>query len=337
MAHMIEENQLAYVGEVPWHGLGVQVESGTTGAAMLKQAGLDWKVEKRILAVSTGKKGASKFEQKPVADYVAITRADNGKVFQVATHKYQPMQNAEVADFFREYCEAGKATMETIGGLRGGATVWALARLNGGDKTIGGNDELRGYMLLATAHDATLATVGRPTQVRVVCNNTLTASLHGKAGEQSFRMLHNTKWTKERREEAQRTMGLAIEQLDATNILAAELSKVTIDEKGWLDFMAKLLGGEEEVINPKTAELSRTARLIQQSMTTSPGSDLKSAKGTLWGAVNGVTHYADHARGFSTTTQESRLTAAWFGAGNTLKNRALTAAVELAGLELATV
>ena len=145
-----------------------------------------------MIAVSTAE---HEIDAKPVSDFVAITRADTGKVFQIATQKYQPVQNREVADFFREYCEAGKATMETIGGLRG-ATIWALAKLNG-DKTIGGDDKLTGYMLLATAHDASLATVGRPTQVRVVCHNTLTCALGGKGGAQSFRMLHNTKWTKE--------------------------------------------------------------------------------------------------------------------------------------------
>jgi phage/plasmid-like protein (TIGR03299 family) len=337
MAHLIENNELAYTGEVPWHGIGTPVAEGTSGLEMLKVAGLDWEIQKRKIAVSTGPKGSTKFDPKPVEDFVAITRSDNGRVFHVATQKYQPVQNRQIADFFREYCEAGKAHLETIGAVRGGATIWALAKLKGGDKIIGGNDKLTGYLLLCTSHDGSLATVGRPTQVRVVCNNTLTAALRGKAGEQSFRLLHNTKFTKERREEAQRLMGLAIEQIDATNDLAEQLSKISIDESAWLEFMGKLLGGADEVLNPKTAELTRTARLIQEATVNSPGADLESAKGTLWGAVNGVTYYADHTRGFSTTTQESRLTAAWFGAGNSLKNKAVEAACEIGGIELVTV
>ena len=62
--------------------------------------------------------------------------------------------------------------------------------------------------------------------------------------------------------------------------------------------------------------------MIKTATISSPGRGLlKSAKGTLWGVVNGVTYYADHSRGFSTTSQESRLTASWFGAGNSLKYR----------------
>ena len=45
MAHMIENNMIAYRGEKPWHGLGFQVDENTTGIEMLKIAGLDWKVQ----------------------------------------------------------------------------------------------------------------------------------------------------------------------------------------------------------------------------------------------------------------------------------------------------
>ena len=45
MAHNIET--MAYAGEVPWHGLGVQVGSDLTPEEMLKQANLDWSVSKR--------------------------------------------------------------------------------------------------------------------------------------------------------------------------------------------------------------------------------------------------------------------------------------------------
>jgi hypothetical protein len=54
-----------------------------------------------------------------------------------------------------------------------------------------------------------------------------------------------------------------------------------------------------------------------------PGQDLTSAKGTLWGAVNAVSYYADHVR---SGALGDRLDSAWFGVGNTLKQRAWTKA-----------
>ena len=47
MAHMVET--MAYAGEVPWHGLGVQVNPNLSPKEMMKEANVDWTVEKRPL------------------------------------------------------------------------------------------------------------------------------------------------------------------------------------------------------------------------------------------------------------------------------------------------
>ena len=44
MAHEVET--MAYAGEVPWHGLGVEVSNDLTPLQMMQKAGLDWRVEK---------------------------------------------------------------------------------------------------------------------------------------------------------------------------------------------------------------------------------------------------------------------------------------------------
>lgn len=41
MAHMIENNMIAYRGEQPWHGLGFQVNEDATNLEMMQIAGLD--------------------------------------------------------------------------------------------------------------------------------------------------------------------------------------------------------------------------------------------------------------------------------------------------------
>jgi hypothetical protein len=112
-----------------------------------------------------------------LAGFRAIVRADTNEVYQVATDKYHPVQNIEIVNFFKEFCEAGHATMETVGGLKGGAIVWALAKLNGGTNVkLQGIDELEGRMLLATSHDGSIRTIGLLTQIRVVCWNASSAN-----------------------------------------------------------------------------------------------------------------------------------------------------------------
>ena len=51
MAHEIEMvngvAQMAYAGDLPWHGLGTQVSDDITTDGMMKAAGLDWSVTKQ--------------------------------------------------------------------------------------------------------------------------------------------------------------------------------------------------------------------------------------------------------------------------------------------------
>lgn len=344
MAHMIENNQLAYAGATPWHGLGVEVPRGTTGAEMLQLAGLNWRVQRRHLAMRDGTGNRATMLTEELASYRAIVRADTSKVFQIATTKYQPVQNSAIVEFFREFCEAGHATMETVGALRDGGVVWALARLNGGSTSwigagttqmdFSAGDELRGYMLLATSHDGSMATVGMPTQVRVVCHNTLSAAVRDAKheGTRTFTLRHSSKFDEAQRSRARSIMGMALEQVQEVNQLAAKLAAVTIDESGWLDFMSRLMGGQDKVLDPKTMDLTTTAREIQQATMTSPGSNLPSARGTLWGALNGVTYWTDHVA--ASRSQQNRLWSAWFGDRARLKAAALEAAQELAGVSV---
>jgi phage/plasmid-like protein (TIGR03299 family) len=328
MAHQIENNQFAYVGEAAWHGLGVEMPAGSTGQQMLVAAGLDWRVQRRAIAMRNNK--GQGMVTDPLAGFRAIVRSDNDHVFQVASDRYQPVQNQDVIEFFREFCEAGHATMETVGALRDGAVIWALAKLNGGSSmTLAGGDQLKGHMLLTTSHDGSLKTIGKPCQERVVCGNTLGFALNEKSATYSLK--HSSKFTDEQKGEARRVMGMAIQSIAQLNDLSAELAKVTVDHQGWMEFIGRLLG-EENVLDSKTAELSRVAAEIQDSTMTSPGSGLISARGTLWGVVNGVTHYVDHkARARS---DSNRLFSAWFGDGERMKNTAVRIAADMAGVTI---
>ena len=78
--------------------------------------------------------------------------------------------------------------------------VWALVRIGQSARLIG-NDQVDGYVLLATACDGTLATTTQFTSVRVVCNNTLRSAVGDRQGAievpiaaSSSRMRSNSPW-----------------------------------------------------------------------------------------------------------------------------------------------
>src|SRR3569833_1378792 len=213
MAHNIVNNMIAYKGAEPWHGLGYRVDENATGIEMLKAAKLDWTVQRRAIAMRGDLTNAATDPKvmltEPLKGYRAIVRSDNDTVFQVATDSYNIEQNTEIVELFREYCEAGHARMETVGGLKNGAVIWALARLNSvTDANLQGVDELRGYVLFTTSHDGSVRTIAKPTQVRVVCWNTLSAALKGNP---ALAMKHSKKWTEATKQQAQQALGIARE------------------------------------------------------------------------------------------------------------------------------
>ena len=130
MAHQVET--MAYAGETPWHGLGTRVSNDLSVDEMLEQSGLDWKV--RAIPV-VGK--ADGIEIK--SDHKMLIRESDNKQLTMITDKWNPVQNQEAFDFFREFVDAGSMEMHTAGSLQGGRWVWVLAKVKESFELFGGD------------------------------------------------------------------------------------------------------------------------------------------------------------------------------------------------------
>jgi hypothetical protein len=169
MAHLVET--MAYAGEVPWHGLGVQVPSDLSPEQMLDKAGLNWTVEKKPAFFEMDDK---KF---PVG-WSALTRSSDNSVLDIVSNDWNPVQNHEAFNFFEEYCRVGDMDMHTAGSLKNGQIVWALAKVKDSFELFKG-DQVDSYLLFTNPHRFGQAIDIRFTPIRVVCNNTLQAALNG--------------------------------------------------------------------------------------------------------------------------------------------------------------
>ena len=89
---------------------------------------------------------------------------------------FKIVQPAAVLEFFRDLTAAAGFTLETAGTLFGGKRFWALAAIGETASIADAADKMKGYLLLSTSCDGTMATEARYTTVRVVCNNTLSAA-----------------------------------------------------------------------------------------------------------------------------------------------------------------
>ncbi len=101
MAHQIENNMMAYKGAEPWHGLGFKVDENTTGAEMLVTAGLDWRVQRRNIAMRPSNADKSTMLTSQLDEYRAIVRSDNDTVFQVGLFQ----RKARLVELDPRYCD----------------------------------------------------------------------------------------------------------------------------------------------------------------------------------------------------------------------------------------
>src|SRR5438128_2529125 len=127
MAHCIEN--MLYVGQAPWHGLGVALDNPPAVAEAIRLAGLDWTVDLRpCVAQLPGSLWGDEQDRFFGTDHFATIRmvADIPRVLGVVGPNYRPLQNSEAFAFFQPFLDTGGATIETAGSLCHGRRVWIL-------------------------------------------------------------------------------------------------------------------------------------------------------------------------------------------------------------------
>jgi len=319
MSHEVEiingQAQMAYAGEVPWHGLGTKVANDLSPQQIMQQAGLDWTVEKETMTTASG----TEIEGKK-----ALVRSADNKVLDVVGDNWNPVQNSEAFEFFSEYCLAGDMEMHTAGSLKGGQMVWALAKVKESFDILGG-DQVDSYLLFSNPHKYGKAIDVRFTPIRVVCNNTLSMSL-GQNVANSVSLNHRTAFNPESVKE---TLGIAHEKFamykETAQFLASKKFDMNSLIKYYNEIFPRTYQGKKEVTVKDFSDLTNNAQKAYSFLETQPGAEF--GEGSWWQALNSVTYLTDHKMG---READSRLTSAWFGANQTRKVKAVEKAVEFA-------
>jgi phage/plasmid-like protein (TIGR03299 family) len=275
----------------------------------------DWEVER--VPVFTGDD-----HKEPVPNHLAVRRATDKLVYDIVSPRWKPVQNREILSFFRNWTEAGDATIETAGSLRQGRQVWALANLKTGWK-LNGSDEVRGYVLLVGSHESGKATILRTTSVRVVCANTLAASMWEKA-KSEVRWTHATDFDPDA---ARERLAISRDAITAMERAARTLQKLKLDLDKKIEILQPIFQPQKEAseLIADQMHLSPTIRNILQADQKAPGA----VPGSGWGLINGVTYALDHMT--ETKTPDGRFYAAQIGHQAKRKQQVLESLLELAG------
>lgn len=315
MSHLIES--MAYANQVPWHGLGNNIDADSTIDEWQRQAGLDWTVSKRpVLFAGQCRPGANNGIH-TFRDKFTLVRDSDESPFAVVSDRYKPVQPKEVMEFFRDLISTHNMTIETAGSLKNGKRIWALAKTGDAHKVLG-VDNVDSYLLLATSYDLTFSTLAQFTSVRVVCNNTLQQSLSDYVGRVTIPHFRdfNAKSVHEQ-------LGLGRAQWGAFSQALDAIAKTKIDTAKAKEVLDKLFKVPEDDITFIDPQVTKILALFHGK---GIGSDVAGQTG--WGLVNAVTEYADHHK--RARSQGNRLDNAWFGEAANLKTAVFHEMVELA-------
>tara|TARA_R110000850_G_C9986233_1_gene466511 strand:- start:3622 stop:4614 length:993 start_codon:yes stop_codon:yes gene_type:complete len=321
MAHLLDFMQngnaaMAYVGAVPWHGLGQQLTAGASIDEWRVQAGLDWEVHRS--PVFYHQNADFDFGNRKYAKRHVLFRSDTHTELSVVSKDYKIHQPEEVLSFFDEISRIGGFELETAGVLKNGEKIWGLAKVDDGVEVVDG-DRTRPYLLLATSYDGTLATTARFTSIRVVCNNTLQLASADSSSQGIVKVPHSRSFDSEK---LRKDLGIFKDSWERfqTEMRVLSRKKMSLHEA---EAFTALLIGKRQTANPITGKKSdiKDNRNFQKIMELFKGDALgyDMVGQTAYGMLNAVTEWTDHYKGRSVDT---RLNAAWFGDGNALKQEA---------------
>lgn len=325
MAHDIAtidgQAAMAYFGETPWHRLGTSMAADQVRSveAAMKAAKLNWQVLEADLQTVDGMKIHSR---------KALIRGTRTKaVLGIVGRDYAVLQNHEAFSVLKPAVEQFGCTIEAAGALGRGDKVWMLAKLPEAIEPVPG-DRVESYFLVSSGHNGYTPYVAKPTPIRVVCANTLSAALsdrtctvklsHTRTDMEQFELVTVMV---SRLMDTMRKTGQSFAKLAATKLSGATL-------EAYVREVFSVPAGDL-IDLPKRATFKVTS-VLELAAT---GKGVEFAPQTAWAAYNAVTEFVDHVRSVGTKSERVLKAAdksALFGPAGQLKQRALSLALSLA-------
>lgn len=261
---------------VPWAGLGVNVENVIDSVSALDKAGLNWEVKQCPVYTSEG----------IIPNYVANIREDTGEYLGIVSKsRYVIVQNRDAFLFIDELIREG-LTLESAGILAEGRKVWLLAKL---PETIILNDKVIPYICFTNSHDGKGSVRVLMTPIRFVCSNTLNLAI--RTAPRIWSTIHTgnilTKIS-----EAARTLELTNDYMNnfKNEIELLATQKISDFQAG--TFIEELLPTEDAFSDRKIMNIDTLRSHLWYKY--KEESDIQNIKGTAYGFISAVSDFVTH-------------------------------------------
>jgi phage/plasmid-like protein (TIGR03299 family) len=328
MAHQFQSGAF-FNGQAAWHKLGTVLDGTLPAREAFRLAEADWEVLSTPIFDPTGA---------PIEGYQAITRGDNGQVLSVQKDSYAIVQNEQLIKLAEALHE--DASMDAVVVLQEGRKVAFTARINNAEAEVVKGDPIHQYFVGTTSHDGTIAFQALFSPIRVVCMNTLSATLrHADRSASNKRLsIRHTTNANALIDRLPEIISFKRQQFTATiEELQAMAAKPCTSaqfkaycEQVFADQLAGMVNdkrGDKASARPKTLQdLPQWDSLANKFAGEGIGFDIKGVKGTYWAAYNTVTEFLTHEAGRgaqdSTDTARRRLESLYWGNAAATLNKA---------------
>jgi len=313
MSHNIYENRMFCVGEA-WHRVGTRVDTEVTSKQAMELAHLDYEMKLSPLYV---KENGVEIK----SDNFGVLNTSNNKVVGTVTERYKIVQNIEAFDFFDNIVKSDEAFYHSAGALGNGERIWLLAKLPKNIMIFKDIDVVEKYLLLVNNHDGNASLQVYFTPVRVVCQNTLIASMKQKENAISIK---HTGDINSKMKEARIALGFALDFYKTFEEDGLKMVNTSLSLDNAEIYFNKVLKIDEEK-NELTTQLTNTRQTLLSLFRNGKGNNIDGIKDTVWAGYNAVTEYSDFHKTFRGNRTESIL----FGSSAELKKRAYKEALAL--------
>ena len=303
-------------GESAWHGMGVVTDGTLPAREAFETAQALFTVEKRELFYPTepGDEGRTLPFYQPSGSF-AVVRTDTQALLGVVSKQYEIVQNdslLRMAEFIRE-----EVDMDCVIVLSDGAKVCFTATLRGAETDIVPGDTVKRRIVGYLGHDGKTGCGAKFTNIRVVCQNTLTAALRESGAHSSITHKNG----------ANNNFDTLINSIDVARQdfitecdLMREFSRASMGMSQFNEFV-------DEVYNIDECQAFRKREKLQRAFTR--GFGFRFAPASVWSAVNAITEIETSTRNTTAAKGRAQFARGTFGAGAQISKRAFALASDL--------
>jgi phage/plasmid-like protein (TIGR03299 family) len=248
-------------------------------------------------------------------EHFGVVRTDTQALLGVVSKQYEIVQNdslLRMAEFIRE-----EADMDCVIVLSDGAKVCFTATLRGAETDIVPGDTVKRRIVGYLGHDGKTGCGAKFTNIRVVCQNTLTAALSGTGATSSI----------PHKGAANANFDALINSIDVTRQdfitecdLMREFSRTSMGHDGFRDFVDEVYNVDEDQVFRKRQQLENAFQ---------HGFGWEYAPKSVWAAYNAITQVETSTRSLTKARATNQFARGTFGAGAVISKKAFSIARDL--------